>query len=133
MPARGSMGRRSRFRAIKSFDAEAMVRGPFGFAQRLRNAGLEFELLPQIPSLAVRISKVAAGALDAALISANAHDWDIAACDLIVTEAGGAIVGACAARQPLYNRVHTLHGELAAGPEALLEHFTAAIGLAAAP
>jgi myo-inositol-1(or 4)-monophosphatase len=116
----------------QQFDAETLVGGPFGFAQRLRHAGLEFELLPKIPSLAVRVSKVAAGALDAALISANAHDWDLAACDLIVTEAGGRLIN-LRGRQPLYNRIHTLHGELAAGPEALLTQFTAAAGLAATP
>ncbi|QAY97304.1 3'(2'),5'-bisphosphate nucleotidase CysQ [Methylovirgula ligni] len=116
----------------RSFDAEAMVGGPFGFAQRLRSAGLEFELLPKIPSLAVRVSKVAAGALDAALISANAHDWDIAACDLIVTEAGGTL-RSLRGRQPLYNRVHTMHGELVAGPEVLLAQLAAADGHATAP
>lgn len=116
----------------RTFDAEVLVGGPFGFAQRLRNAGLEFELLPKIPSLAVRISKVAAGAIDAALVSANAHDWDLAACDLIVTEAGGQLIS-LRGHRPLYNRVHTLHGELAAGPEALLTQFMAAAAAAAAP
>ncbi len=112
------------------FDAATRVAGPLGFAQRLRNAGLDFELLPRIPSLAVRISRVAAGALDVALISANAQDWDIAACDLILTEAGGRLMN-LRGRQPLYNRVHTLHGELVAGPDVLLTHFRAAAGLAA--
>jgi myo-inositol-1(or 4)-monophosphatase len=112
------------------FDAATRVAGPLGFAQRLRKTGLNFELLPRIPSLAVRISKVAAGALDVALISANAQDWDLAACDLIVTEAGGRLIN-LRGRQPLYNRVHTLHGELVAGPEGLLTHFTAGAGLAA--
>ncbi|MEW6437868.1 MAG: 3'(2'),5'-bisphosphate nucleotidase CysQ [Pseudomonadota bacterium] len=113
-------------------DAEAHVGGPFGFAQRLRNAGLEFELTPKIPSLAVRVAKVASGALDAALISANAHDWDVAACDLIITEAGGRLIN-LRGRQLLYNRVHTMHGELAAGPVALLAELTTAVGLAATP
>ncbi len=112
------------------FDAATRVAGPLGFAQRLRKASLDFELMPRIPSLAVRISKVAAGALDVALISANAQDWDIAACDLVVTEAGGRLIN-LRGRQPLYNRVHTLHGELVAGSDALLTHFTAAAGLAA--
>jgi myo-inositol-1(or 4)-monophosphatase len=112
------------------FDAATRVAGPSGFAQRLRKSGLDFELVPRIPSLAVRISKVAAGVLDVALISANAQDWDLAACDLIVTEAGGRLIN-LRGRQPLYNRVHTLHGELVAGPGTLLTHFTAAAGLAA--
>ncbi len=114
------------------FDAAARVGGPSGFAQRLRNTGVEFELTAKIPSLAVRVAKVASGALDAALISANAHDWDVAACDLIVTEAGGRLIN-LRGRQLLYNRVHTLHGELIAGPAPLLAQFTAAVGLAATP
>ncbi len=114
------------------FDAATRVAGPLGFAQRLRNAGLDFELMPRIPSLAVRLSRVAAGALDVALISANAQDWDLAACDLIVTEAGGRLIN-LRGRQPLYNRAHTSHDELVAGPDALLNHFTAATGLAATP
>jgi myo-inositol-1(or 4)-monophosphatase len=112
------------------FDAETRVAGPTGFAQRLRKAGLDFEMMPRVPSLAVRIAKVASGALDVALVSANAQDWDIAACDLLVTEAGGRLINLRGA-QPLYNRVHTLHGELVAGPDALLTQLTAAAGLAA--
>ncbi len=52
---------------------------------------------------------------------------DIAACDLILTEAGGRLMN-LRGRQPLYNRVHTLHGELVAGPDVLLTHFRAAAG-----
>jgi myo-inositol-1(or 4)-monophosphatase len=111
-------------------DAQATVGGPFGFAQRLRKSGLDFELLPRIPSLAVRIAKVAAGAIDLGLVSANAQDWDLAASDLIVSEAGGRLIN-LRGRAPLYNRMHTLHGELAAGGEPVLAQLMAASGLAA--
>lgn len=110
-------------------DQQAMVGGPYGFAQRLRKSGLEFELLPRIPSLAVRLAKVGAGAIDVALVSANAQDWDIAASDLIVSEAGGRLIN-LRGRGPLYNRTHTLHGELVAGGEPLLAQIIAAAGLA---
>lgn len=42
-----------------------------------------------IPSLAYRIAMVADGRLDATFVKANAHDWDIAAAMLLLTETGG--------------------------------------------
>ncbi len=47
------------------------------------------EIVPKIPSLALRIARVASGAIDAAYASSDSHDWDLAAADLILTEAGG--------------------------------------------
>jgi myo-inositol-1(or 4)-monophosphatase len=119
------VGRRSRL------DADAKVAGPLAIAQELREAGLKFDLLPKIPSLALRITKVAAGALDACFISANSHDWDIAAADLIVGEAGGRLAG-FDGREILYNRSATRHGELAAGSVSILAEIGAAAGQARA-
>ncbi len=53
--------------------------------------GLEERVVktPFIPSLAWRIAEVAAGRLDVALARGSARDWDLAAADLIVHEAGG--------------------------------------------
>jgi myo-inositol-1(or 4)-monophosphatase len=73
-----------------------------------------------IPSLAYRIAMIAAGDLDDSFVKANAHDWDIAAADLILREAGGRIVGA-GGRQPGYARAEIAHGPLAAGSGDLLE------------
>ncbi len=42
-----------------------------------------------IPSLAYRIAMVATGELDAAFARPGASEWDLAAADLILTEAGG--------------------------------------------
>lgn len=42
-------------------------------------------------SIAYRMALVAAGAFDAALVLSAKHDWDIAAGDLIVREAGGLV------------------------------------------
>jgi myo-inositol-1(or 4)-monophosphatase len=44
-------------------------------------------------SLAYRLALVAAGRLDGAAVKGAAHDWDLAAADLIVREAGGTIAG----------------------------------------
>ena len=46
---------------------------------------------PKVHSLALRLARVAAGTLDIAFASKNSHDWDLAAADLIVHEAGGAL------------------------------------------
>ena len=46
-------------------------------------------LLPRIGSLALRLARVAHGAVDIAFAGGNSHDWDLAAADLLVHEAGG--------------------------------------------
>jgi myo-inositol-1(or 4)-monophosphatase len=46
-------------------------------------------VVPRIPSLALRIARVASGEVDLACAGANSHEWDIAAADLILSEAGG--------------------------------------------
>jgi len=74
---------------------------------------LDMSVVPRIPSLAMRFAMVAQGALDAALSSKDSHDWDIAAADLILHEAGGLLAGLDGAR-PLYNRRDLKHGALAA-------------------
>lgn len=46
---------------------------------------------PYISSLAYRIAMVARGEIAGTFIRPNSHDWDLAAADLILGEAGGAI------------------------------------------
>ncbi|MEM8539439.1 MAG: 3'(2'),5'-bisphosphate nucleotidase CysQ [Pseudomonadota bacterium] len=48
-----------------------------------------FERHLHVPSLAYRIALVATGRMTATFVKPNAHDWDIAAADLILHEAGG--------------------------------------------
>jgi myo-inositol-1(or 4)-monophosphatase len=72
----------------------------------------------KIPSLAYRMALVASGAIDAGLASANAHDWDIAAVDLIVREAGG-VFSALDGSAPIYNLARPVHAALVAAPPAL--------------
>ncbi len=112
--------------ARKGLDASALVAGPLSMASELRAVGLEFDLLPKIPSLALRIAKVAAGALDAGLVSANSNDWDLAAADVIVNEAGGRLTSLYG-RELFYNRTGTQHGELIAGPMPILSQITGAM------
>jgi myo-inositol-1(or 4)-monophosphatase len=49
---------------------------------------------PHVPSLAYRIAMVATGKMAATYIKPNAHDWDIAAADLILHESGGVLLDA---------------------------------------
>jgi myo-inositol-1(or 4)-monophosphatase len=90
----------------------ARIAGPKPMVDAIgRAAGLSFDHQPKIPSLAYRMALLARGAIDLALASEKSHDWDIAAADLILEEAGGRLVEAKG--QPLvYNRAQTRHGAL---------------------
>jgi len=67
----------------------AKIAGPKRYLEKL--ASLDANILPQprVPSLALRLARVAQGELDAAFSSPGSHDWDLAAADLLVHEAGG--------------------------------------------
>jgi myo-inositol-1(or 4)-monophosphatase len=88
----------------------------------IRNAGT----VPHIPSLAYRIALVAKGDLDATFVKPNAHDWDLAAADLILQRAGGTILNS-AGEKPRYAEAVPRHGELVAGNGPLLEDMAAVI------
>jgi myo-inositol-1(or 4)-monophosphatase len=68
-------------------------------------------------SIAYRVSQVAAGRFDAAITMAGLHDWDLAAADVIIREAGGALTSLEGA-VPQYNRKTVFQpSALAAGPK----------------
>lgn len=74
------------------------------------------QTVPRIASLALRLTRVASSELDAAFAGPGAKDWDIAAADLIVREAGGRF-SEFSGTEPIYNRRDPAHGALlAAGP-----------------
>src|SRR5216684_1370138 len=68
---------------------------------------------PRIPSLALRLARVATGALDGTFAAPNSHDWDLAAADLLVHEAGG-LVTTLTGQSLTYNRPNPVHGALVA-------------------
>jgi myo-inositol-1(or 4)-monophosphatase len=73
----------------------ALVGGPKAMIAALaKAAGVELSLAPRIPSLALRLARVADGALDVGLASANSHDWDVAAADILLSEAGAPLTDA---------------------------------------
>lgn len=81
--------------------------------------------VPHIPSLAYRLAMVADGRIDGTLVKKSPHDWDLAAADLIVDRAGGALVDLDA--KPLfYNRPEVVHGVLCAASRPLLPGLIAA-------
>lgn len=94
------------------------VAGPKSLVERLAIQAPNVEAVDKIPSLALRIARVADGQIDLGLISANARDWDLAAADLVLREAGGALVG-FDGEAPRYNRPDPIHGELIAAPRGL--------------
>ncbi|MHB2266159.1 3'(2'),5'-bisphosphate nucleotidase CysQ [Aliihoeflea sp. PC F10.4] len=75
--------------------------------------------VPYIPSLAYRIAMVADGEIDATFVKPNSHDWDLAAADLILMQAGGEVLTPDSVN-PTYAGDDPRHGTLVAGSGALL-------------
>ncbi len=91
----------------------ASVAGPAALVTALKRSVGEIRPAGYIASLALRIAMIADGRLDLALAKPNAHDWDIAAADLILTEAGGVLARIDDA-PVLYNRPSPRHPALIA-------------------
>jgi myo-inositol-1(or 4)-monophosphatase len=95
----------------------ASVAGPAGYLKRL-SARVDIASVPKIHSLALRLTRVAEGRIDVALASVNAHDWDLAAADLLVHEAGGAVT-TLAGDKLVYNLHDPVHGAVVAAGKPL--------------
>ena len=106
-------------RPIAATDGSSLVgaraAGPERRLGRLAPLGVVPE--PKVHSLALRIARVAQGRLDIALAGPNGHDWDLAAADLLVHEAGG-VLTTLAGATLLYNRPTLTHGALLAAGHA---------------
>lgn len=92
--------------------ADAAIARPQILNAALEKAGNRSDT-PRIHSIAVRFARVASGEIDAALASKNANDWDLAAADLLVHEAGGKLTDV-RGRRPVYNLAVPKHGALIA-------------------
>lgn len=89
------------------------IAGPKNFLEQVAAIAPPFSVVPRIHSLALRLARVAQGTIDAAIAGGNSHDWDLAAADLLVHEAGGALTRF--GGEPLtYNRAVPRHGMLVA-------------------
>jgi len=100
------------------------IGGPKPMVERLlaSNPG-DVSRVAYVPSLAYRIAMIAAGRMDATFVKPNSQDWDLAAADLILREAGGMVCNA-AGETPTYGGETTVHPALAAGSGGLLRTMT---------
>lgn len=71
--------------------AGARVAGPPRLLERVSAAAPGLVLEPKVHSLALRFARVAHGRIHVAFASRDSHDWDLAAADLLVHEAGGTL------------------------------------------
>nr|WP_244316749.1 3'(2'),5'-bisphosphate nucleotidase CysQ [Pannonibacter sp. XCT-34] len=96
--------------------AGATVLGPQGLLAAAARSGL----VPAgtIGSLAYRIALVAKADVDVAVARPRSHDWDLAAADLLVQEAGGRLTDLGGATLT-YNRESLRHPELVAAGDSL--------------
>ncbi len=104
-PIRASVG--------ESLDG-ARISGPKRMLDRIVRERPAVVQMPRVHSLALRMARTAHGELDAAIAGGNGHDWDLAAADLLVHEAGG-ILTALDGQVLIYNRPDPVHGLLIAG------------------
>ncbi len=101
------------------FDA-ARISGPRMYLDRPQMREFAFSERRFVPSLALRIALVADGRLDVAYGSGNANDWDLAAADLLVQEAGGRFT-VPSGEPPRYNRAVPRHPPLVAASAGLYD------------
>jgi myo-inositol-1(or 4)-monophosphatase len=96
---------------------DARIAGPKSLVERLAAAAPGLTTVPRGHSLALRLARVAEGTLDIAIAGGDSRDWDLAAADLLVHEAGGALT-TVAGTKLAYNRAMTTHGVLIAAGKA---------------
>ena len=102
---------------IQTSPGEQLAGAKFSGAKRRLESLAAFEprieTTPRIPSLALRLARVATGAIDGTFAAPNSHDWDLAAADLLVHEAGG-VLTTLTGQSLIYNRPNPVHGALVA-------------------
>ncbi|EJW11183.1 Inositol monophosphatase family protein [Rhodovulum sp. PH10] len=91
----------------------AHVAGPARLVQKLATVEPSVVHEPKVHSLALRLARVAQGRIDVAFANHNAHDWDLAAADLLVHEASGTLT-TLAGAPVRYNRPTPTHDALIA-------------------
>jgi len=109
--------------AISASNSAALSDGEFSIPARIadtiqENLESQFTRARHIHSLAYRIALVADGSLAGTIARPHARDWDVAAADLIVREAGGVFTGLNGSL-PRYNRKSTKHDWLLASGQAV--------------
>jgi myo-inositol-1(or 4)-monophosphatase len=87
--------------------------GPKPFVDALQREVPGLARGPSLSSLALRLAFVAEGRFDVAFAKRDAHDWDIAAAELILQEAGGRLTW-IGGEEVVYNRPDPVHSALVA-------------------
>ncbi|MDH3195231.1 MAG: 3'(2'),5'-bisphosphate nucleotidase CysQ [Hyphomicrobiales bacterium] len=105
------------------------IAGPRNWLRSRAFSTLSVSTADYVPSLALRFAMVADGAFDAAFARPNAHDWDLAACDLLVHEAGG-ILSELDGKPPQYNCPGFRHGALVAANRTMRRSLVEAVAAA---
>jgi myo-inositol-1(or 4)-monophosphatase len=112
----GKSATRNGFR-IQTTPGDGLAGASFSGAKRrldsLATIEPRIEAKPRVPSLALRLARVASGALDGTFTAPDSHDWDLAAADLLVHEAGGALT-TLTGESLIYNRPDPVHAALLA-------------------
>ena len=102
--------------------AGRIATGPKPILERLAKIAPTLVTEPKVFSLALRIARVADGTLDIAFASRDSHDWDLAAADLLVHQARGALT-TFEGTTLIYNRAEPMHGALVAAGRTRHEAF----------
>jgi myo-inositol-1(or 4)-monophosphatase len=97
--------------------AGARVSGPKRLVDEVAAAAPDAVVLPRVHSLAFRLARVADATFDVAFAGGASHDWDLAAADLLVHEAGGLLTTLEGATLS-YNGAIPTHGTLVAAGRA---------------
>ena len=103
----------------KSLEGANIV-APRGLAHFFKSSPYGFDLAPRTPSLALRLADIASGRHDIAIAAAQSRDWDIAAADVILSEAGG-VLTELEGSTLTYNRPQLDRDMLVAAPAALFD------------
>jgi myo-inositol-1(or 4)-monophosphatase len=102
------------------------IAGPKKMVDLMTERTGDIERIAYIPSLAYRLAMAADGRLDATFVKPFSHDWDLAAADLILKEAGGQLRNRFG-HEPAYAGEDPRHGTLVAGSGALLDEMSVVI------
>lgn len=97
----------------------ARLSGPHSIVANDKILKAGFERMPNVRSLAYRIALVAAGRVEVAAARGGPSDWDLAAADLLVQEAGGRLTD-LNGNGVTYNKETTRHPGLIAAPKRLV-------------
>ncbi|MGD9543424.1 MAG: 3'(2'),5'-bisphosphate nucleotidase CysQ [Methylocystis sp.] len=100
--------------------AGAALVAPRAMQDRLAACPQEFVMAPRTPSLALRLADIASGRHDIVVAAPNSRDWDIAAADVLLAEAG-AMLSEPEGVALTYNRASLARDMLIAAPHSLFD------------